>query len=184
MQTDVMGGNSKYLYIDDEGNYNYSDDMPLEYNAQFVAQGFSGSHGYHQLVATVPVVAGDYKVTLGKCQYAYSADYTTAYVKTLDGTQTLAQCEQNTVSGAEGGVCYHQNPSTNVAEMEFTVAEAQMIKILCAHYTPYIKFERILPPTGIINTEIGEKAVKRIENGQLIIEKAGKKYNAIGVEIK
>ena len=185
MQTDIFGGAlSKYLYIDGEDNYNYSDDAPLEYNAHFAAQGFTAGHGYHQLVATLPVEAGDYKVTLGKCQYAFSADYTTAYVKTNDGSQTLAQCEQNTVSGAEGGVCYHQNPATNVAEMEFTVAEAQMVKIHCAHYTPYIKVERVQPPTGIINTEVGEKAVKRIENGQLIIEKAGKKYNAIGVEIK
>lgn len=183
MQTDVMGGNSKYLYIDDEGHYNYSDDMPLEYNAQFVAQGFSGSHGYHQLVATVPVVAGDYKVTLGKCTYAYSADYTMAYVKNEAQTETFASCKQNTTE-AEGGVCYHQNPATNVAEMEFTVAADQMVKILCAHYTPYIKFERILPPTGIVNTEVGEKAVKFFRDGQLFIEKGGKIYNVLGVEIR
>ena len=95
------------------------------------------------MVATVPVEAGDYRVTLGKCQYAYSADYTMAYVKDEEN-QTLASVKQNTTSEEEGGVCYHQNTTTNVVTMEFTVDAAQTLKILCAHYTPYIKVEKVV----------------------------------------
>ena len=188
MQTDIFdGGSQKYLFIDGEGVYHYSDAAPAEYNAYFdVLNGnrFSAGHGYQQLAVTVPVVAGDYKVTLGKCQYAYSADYTTAYVKTIDGTQTLTQCEQNTVSGAEGGVCYHQDTEHNIATMEFTVDANQMVKIFCAHYTPYIKMEKIPNPTAIDNTVVSEKTVKFFRDGQLYIEKDGKIYNVLGVEIK
>ena len=38
-------------------------------------------------------------------------------------------------------------------------------------------------PQGIENAEDGAKAVKRFENGQLIIEKNGIKYNALGVRL-
>ena len=39
-------------------------------------------------------------------------------------------------------------------------------------------------PTGVENTAADTKAVKRIVNGQLIIEKNGKIFNAQGVEVK
>lgn len=41
-------------------------------------------------------------------------------------------------------------------------------------------------PTGdaVENTAIEVKAVKRIENGQIVIEKNGKNYNALGAEVK
>ena len=39
-------------------------------------------------------------------------------------------------------------------------------------------------PTAITNTAIDTKAVKTIENGQLIIEKAGLKYNVMGQQIR
>ena len=147
MQTDVMGGTAAYL-VAGETNEFFAE-APAEYNAYFEAQGFSGSHGYHQLVVTVPVEAGDYKVTLGKCMYAYSDDYTMAYVKNA-GQEVLASVKQNTTSAEEGGVCYHQDPTNNVVTMEFTVAEAQMVTILCAHYTPYIKFEKVPVDNGPI----------------------------------
>ena len=143
MQTNVMGGTAAYLVAGETNEF--LAEAPAEYNAYFEAQGHSNSHGYDQLIATVPVEAGNYKVTLGKCQYAYSADYTMAYVKTLDQTEVLASVKQNTTQQEEGGVCYHQDPTNNVVTMEFTVAEAQMVKILCAHYTPYIKFEKVTP---------------------------------------
>jgi hypothetical protein len=38
--------------------------------------------------------------------------------------------------------------------------------------------------TAIENTEAGVKATKRILNGQVIIEKNGKTYNALGTEVK
>lgn len=39
-------------------------------------------------------------------------------------------------------------------------------------------------PTAIDNTEAGVKTVKTIENGQVIIEKAGVRYNAFGQIVK
>jgi len=39
-------------------------------------------------------------------------------------------------------------------------------------------------PEGIENTAVDTKAVKRIVNGQLIIEKNGKFFNALGAELK
>ena len=184
MQTAVFGeGLAKYLYIDAENQYNYYDAAPAEYNAYFVAQGFTAGHGYHQLVATVPVEAGDYKVTLGNCMYAYNADYTMAYVKNADESQTLASVKQNYTSNEEGAVCYHQNTTTNVATMTFTVTEAQMVKILCAHYTPYIKFEKVQGGTGFENAAVEGKTIKVIENGQLVIIKNGVRYNAVGAQL-
>ena len=38
--------------------------------------------------------------------------------------------------------------------------------------------------TAISNTAVENKAVKRIVNGQLLIEKNGKTYNATGAEVK
>ena len=38
--------------------------------------------------------------------------------------------------------------------------------------------------TGIDNTAVEAKAVKSFRNGQLVIEKSGKTYNALGVEMK
>ena len=39
-------------------------------------------------------------------------------------------------------------------------------------------------PTAVINTLTEKKAIKRIVNGQLIIERDGHSYNALGAEIK
>ena len=38
--------------------------------------------------------------------------------------------------------------------------------------------------TAIDNTEAATKAVKRIVNGQLVIEREGKLFNALGAEVK
>ena len=182
-----LGDNyEKYLYIDGENQYNYSDAAPAEYNAHLKAQGVSGDiqHGYNQLVVDVPVEAGKYKVTLGTCMYAYSADYTMAYVKNADQTENLASCKQNYTQNEEGAVCYHQNPTTNVATMTFSVTEAQMVVIKCAHYTPYIKFEKVEEGgTGFENTAVEGKTIKVIENGQLVIIKNGVRYNAVGAQL-
>ena len=185
MQSAVMGDGVLEAYLVAGEPNEFFAAAPAEYNAHLVAQGFTGGHGYHQLVVDVPVEAGDYKVTLGKCQYAYSADYTMAYVKNADQSQTLASVKQNTTSSEEGGVCYHQDPDNNVVTMEFTVEAAQMVKILCAHYTPYIKFEKVATdPTGLEDVIEGGKVVKMIENGQMVIIKNGVRYNVQGAIMK
>ena len=40
------------------------------------------------------------------------------------------------------------------------------------------------PATGIDNNEVSAKAVKRLVNGQLVIEKNGKTFNTLGAEVK
>ena len=47
-----------------------------------------------------------------------------------------------------------------------------------------IRFDGIDIPSAIDNTAVDAKAVKRFVNGQLIIEKNGKTYNALGVEVR
>lgn len=185
MQSAVMGDGVLEAYLVAGEPNEFLAAAPAEYNAHLVAQGFTDGHGYHQLVVDVPVETGNYKVTLGKCMYAYSADYTMAYVKNADQSQTLASVKQNTTSSEEGGVCYHQDPDNNVATMEFTVEAAQMVKILCAHYTPYIKFEKVAQdPTGLEDITEGGKVVKMIENGQMVIIKNGVRYNVQGAIMK
>ncbi len=38
--------------------------------------------------------------------------------------------------------------------------------------------------TGVENTAVEKKAIKRLINGQLFIERDGKIYNALGVQVK
>jgi hypothetical protein len=40
------------------------------------------------------------------------------------------------------------------------------------------------PSTGVDNTTTDGKAVKRMVNGQLLIEREGKVYNALGAEVQ
>lgn len=51
-------------------------------------------------------------------------------------------------------------------------------------YISHINLEAVSIPTSLDNTEASVKAVKRLENGIVIIEKAGKTYNVMGQAIK
>ena len=106
-----------------------------------------------------------------------------AYVKDEAGVATFVSCKQNTTSSEAGGVCYNGDPTDAVVTMEFSSGEKQMVKIFCAHYTPYIKFEK-KTATGINNTDAEVKAVKRMVNGVLVIEKNGVMYNAQGAVVR
>ena len=48
----------------------------------------------------------------------------------------------------------------------------------------YLAFTFVGEPQGIDNTAVETKAVKRIVNGQLLIEKNGKTFNAFGAEVR
>ena len=47
-----------------------------------------------------------------------------------------------------------------------------------------VKKDEPIDPTALVNTTHDAKAVNRIVNGQLLIEKNGKIYNALGIEIR
>lgn len=71
-------------------------------------------------------------------------------------------------------------------ELRADVTGEYVIKVDYQTFQPTITitFPAKTPPTAIDNTEVSEKAVKRIENGQLVIIKNGVKYNALGAEVK
>ena len=131
--TDKTNPTTKYLTIDGE-TYTYSDEAPAEYVAILSAAKYNGNqHGYQDLLVTIPVVAGNYKVTLGTCQYGNGS----GSVTNEDGSVTLKSFNQNT------GACYHSNTSSNVIYVTFSVDQDKTIKVDCGGFTPYIKFEQL-----------------------------------------
>ena len=130
--TDKTNPTTKYLTIDGE-TYTYVDEA-VEYVAILSAAKYNGNqHGYQDLLVTIPVVAGNYKVTLGTCQFGNGS----GSVTNEDGSVTLKSFNQNT------GACYHSNTSSNVIYVTFSVDQDQTIKVDCGNYTPYIKFEQL-----------------------------------------
>ena len=137
-------GLQKYLAIDGEENYTYSDVEPGSYNAILSASSFNGAdHGYVGFKATVPVETGVYKISIGACKFANG----TGYVKNADETsilnvvnahgQTVNSFSQNT------GFCYHQDVNSHKVCLWYTATEAETINILCDLYTPYFSIERV-----------------------------------------
>ena len=90
------------------------------------------AHGYQNVVATVPVKAGKYRLTLGTCQYGTG----TGNVMSETNIE-LASFDQKTAA------CYHQNPAENIISMIFDVDQDQHITIDCGNYTPYMKLEAV-----------------------------------------
>ena len=90
------------------------------------------AHGYQNVVATVPVKAGKYRLTLGTCQYGTG----TGNVMSETNIE-LASFDQKTAA------CYHHNPAENIISMIFDVDQDQTITIDCGQYTPYMKLEKI-----------------------------------------
>jgi len=134
----------KYLTIDSENNYSYSDAAD-PYNARLVAAKYNGSqHGYENFKAYVPVEEGNYKITLGNCQYGTG----TGYVKNADETAVLDIIDYagHTVTSfnqAAAGNCYDQNTTDNVVTVYYQASQAETIAIVCGNYTPYIKVEKV-----------------------------------------
>lgn len=64
------------------------------------------------------------------------------------------------------------------------VAKTLTLSHIAADKTVYAKFQENTTPTAIDNTDAATKAVKRIVNGQLVIEREGKLFNALGAEVK
>lgn len=90
------------------------------------------AHGYQNVVATVPVKAGKYRLTLGTCQYGTG----TGNVMSETNIE-LASFDQKTAA------CYHQDPANNIVSMIFDVDQDQTITIDCGNYTPYMKLEAV-----------------------------------------
>lgn len=140
--TDNNNPNNKYLAINGE-DYTYTDDMPIAYNAYLTNAKYNGNqHGYVDLVATIPVVAGNYKITIGNCQY----NSKNGAVKNADGSETLNLIDKNgqTITAIETPAnCYDPETAENVTSVWFVAEADQTIQIVCPQYAPYIKVEQV-----------------------------------------
>ena len=147
--------NDKSMIIDAEG-YKWIFDSELEpevFNANFYANSFNssdGRHGYVGLTADVYLVAGNYKLTLGACQYGNG----TGSVKDFNTAETLATFNQNT------GVCYHQNTAENVVSAIFTLETDGHVKIYCGNYTPYIALQKLTDERYTITYQVEDEGVQ------------------------
>ena len=132
----------KYLTVGE--TYVYANEMPIAYNALLKAASFNGNqHGYVDFVATIPVEAGNYKITIGNCSFNNDKN---GAVKNADGTETLDLIDKNgqTITAIETPEnCYHQNTTENVTSVWFVAEAAQTIQIVCPQYAPYIKVEQV-----------------------------------------
>ena len=134
---DVLGGASKYLVIDGS-TYTYSSEAPQTYNAYFQPANYNGGqHGYQNLEVTVPVEAGNYKVTLGTCQYGNG----TGAIK------NAASATLETFTQYKEKACFDANKTINVVTVSFSVDAAQNILVDCGEYTPYFKMEKLADDT-------------------------------------
>ena len=128
------GSTAKYLVVGADDTYSYSDVEPTQYNARFVFDNFNGTqHGYFNLVATIPVEAGDYRITLGTCQYGTG----TGAVANADGIITFATFDQKATA------CYDADPATNIVSVVIAVPTEQSIVVDCGNYTPYFAIEKL-----------------------------------------
>ena len=85
------------------------------------------------------------------------------------------------------GVGYKELPLTDALRSRLANASHWMIQfnkeaLIAFNVTDIVLV--IKGGTGIDNTAVEAKAVKSFRNGQLVIEKSGKTYNALGVEMK
>ena len=112
--------------------YGVSGTLPA--NTDIAGTFHDGQHGYLNVVATVPVEAGAYRLTLGACDYSTNSGNVKNEINTI-----LASFIQKLGENK----CYHQKPAENIVSMTFAVDVDQNITITCGQYTPYLKLEKI-----------------------------------------
>jgi len=126
------------------------DGSTLPTGVSFTGTNGSDKHGYRNLVVTVPAKAGNYRLTLGGCQFA-SVETGAGYVKS-ETNAILAAFNQKTAD------CYH-NGVENSVSMIFAVDIDQTVTIKCGQYTPYLAFEVLEANKYYINFENAEGAI-------------------------
>ena len=90
---------------------------------------------------------------------------------------------QNAMTAGEG---YMELPLTDELRTKLAEASKWMIQFNKEAGNPFNVTDIVLVgdfPTAISNTAIESKAVKTVENGQLVIIKNGVKYNALGAQL-
>lgn len=165
---------------------------------------FSGTAGITSIVATSARYDGKgshmnayLKIATGgtsKLQFTIASGYT-AVLKIKMGSYDVAKSAPTVTMTApnESTINYTGTMSgkaeteDNYAELIYNLSAAGTYTLTTASknlYISHIDLETVSIPTSLDNTEVEVKAVKRIENGMLIIEKAGKTYNVMGQAIR
>ena len=100
-------------------------------------------HGYSSPKVTIPVLAGNYKITIGNCQHSNNNGTS---IKNADESATLNMIDANgqtITSFLAKANCYHQKPAENITCAWFVADADQTIKVICPQYTPYFKIEKV-----------------------------------------
>lgn len=100
-------------------------------------------HGYSSPKVTIPVLAGNYKITIGNCIHSNNDG---ASIKNADESATLNMINANgqtITSILAKDNCYHQDPTNNFTCVWFVADADQTINVLCPQYTPYFKIEKV-----------------------------------------
>lgn len=106
-------------------------------------------HGYQNVEAVVPVEAGNYRLTVGACQYGTPGNVM---------SETNAELASFNSNLGEGN-CYHNNTAANIVSTIFAVDMDQTITINGGAYMPYMKLEKLQDNTYYINFENAEGAI-------------------------
>jgi hypothetical protein len=97
-------------------------------------------HGYYNPVVSTALEAGNYKITVGNCQFGNG----TGSVKNEDGSATLDLIDENgqtITSFTTPKNCYADDDK--VTSVWFVANADQTIRIVCPQYTPYLKVEQV-----------------------------------------
>ena len=125
-----------------------------------------------QIMIDQPLVTWMYPITYAAAENGEVSGWTVAYPGE-EVIVTPAPAEgYKTVSLTYNGTALHDD---GVGYVTFTMP-AEAVQVVAKFATEF--------PTAIENTEMGKKAVKVIENGQMFILKNGVKYNAQGAVVK
>ena len=104
---------------------------------------YHNEHGYHNPTLTLPLAAGNYKITVGNCQYSSTG----IEVKTADGSTTLDLIDANgqtvTTVWAKDGCFTGSEWTTRMTYAWFVLDADQTVEIVCPEYTPYFTLEPV-----------------------------------------
>ena len=99
------------------------------------------THGYLSPVISTSLKAGNYKITVGNCQFSNQP----GSLKNADGSATLNLIDSTGLtitSFTTPNNCY-DGKATTTTSVWYVANEAQTVRIVCPQYTPYLKVEQV-----------------------------------------
>lgn len=126
-----------------------------------------------QIKIDEPIATWMYPITYAEVEHGTVSGWTIAYPDEEVTVAIAPEAGYLTYSLTYNGVALHDDENTGAAT--FTMP-AEAVTVAAEFVNEY--------PTAIDNSEVEIKAVKRVVNGQLVIEKNGVLYNAQGAIVK